>query len=31
MVTVKKNVMEGVYDEELDKKAKKTMKESQDD
>lgn len=29
MVTVKKNVLDGVYDDQLDKKAKKIMKESQ--
>lgn len=27
MVTVKKNVLEGVYDDEFDKKAKRTAKE----
>lgn len=26
LVTVKKNVMEGVYDDEFDKKAKRTAK-----
>ena len=31
MVTVKKNVLEGVYDDEMDKKAKRTMKESVDE
>lgn len=30
MVTVKKNVLDGVYDDELEKKGKKTMKQSQD-
>ena len=30
MTTVKKNVMDGVYDQELEKKAKRTMKESVD-
>ncbi len=29
MVTVKKNVLDGVYDDQLDKKAKKSMKEPQ--
>lgn len=31
MVTVKKNVLDGVYDDELEKKGKKTMKEFQDE
>lgn len=31
MTTVKKNVLDGVYDDELDKKGKKTMKQSVDE
>ena len=29
MVTVKKNVLDGVYDDQVDKKAKKSVKDSQ--
>lgn len=31
MTTVKKNVLEGVYDDEFDKKAKRTAKEGQEE
>ena len=31
MITVKKNVLEGVYDDEFEKKAKKTVKQDENE